>query len=129
MPCPTLTRCASYSPKAMNKWSINCQKENLQKILADEIKAFSEERELMYNKCPPSDSSGRTSIISLKLPEKVVHVDFLVDDRAELGDRNPSLLHGVALADSDAVVVERLVVNGHAERCADGVLTTVTLSD
>lgn len=44
--------------------------------------------------------------IQLKLPEEVVHVDFLVDDRAELCDRNPSLLHRVALADGDAVVVQ-----------------------
>ena len=65
----------------------------------------------------------------LKLSEQVIHVDFLVDDATELGDRNPSLLHGVALADRDAVVIQRIVVNGNAERSSDGILTTVTLSD
>src|SRR5207249_1717131 len=37
----------------------------------------------------------------------------------EAGERHPHLRHRVALADGDRLVVERLEVDGHAQRRAD----------
>lgn len=40
-----------------------------------------------------------------------------------------NLCHCVTLTDGDGVVFQGVKVNGHAERCADFVLTTISLAD
>ena len=47
----------------------------------------------------------------------------------ELGDLHAGLLGGVAVADGDGVVLERIEVNHYAGRRADFVLTTVAAPD
>src|SRR4051812_22788374 len=47
----------------------------------------------------------------------------------EAVDRDALLPQGVAIADRDRAVLERLVVDGHAERRADLVLAAVALAD
>ena len=51
------------------------------------------------------------------------------NDIVQFGDGYAFLLHGVAVAQRHAVVFQCLVVYGHAERCADGILTAVALAD
>ena len=48
------------------------------------------------------------------LPEQVLHVHLPVDEVVEAVDADAFLLHGVAVADGDAVVGERVVVHGDA---------------
>src|SRR5436309_5219358 len=48
---------------------------------------------------------------------------------AELVDRDPRLLERVAVAQRDGAVLERLVVDGHAPRRPDLVLSPVALAD
>lgn len=65
----------------------------------------------------------------LKVSEKVVEIDFLVNHCAELRDRNPLLLHRVAVANSHSAVCERVVIDCDAERSTDGILTAISLAD
>ena len=54
---------------------------------------------------------------------------FFFEVLFQFGNRNPNLLHRVAVADSDAAVVFRVEIVGDAERRTDFILTTVTLAD
>src|SRR3982751_261027 len=47
----------------------------------------------------------------------------------DLVDRDPLLLHRVALADGHRVVVEGVEINGYAERRADLILTSIPPAD
>ena len=47
----------------------------------------------------------------------------------EVVDGDAFLLHGVAVADSDAVVVEGVVIHGDAEGGADGILAAIAATD
>ena len=48
---------------------------------------------------------------------------------AEVVDGYTLLLHGVAVADGDGVVVEGVVVHGDAEGGSDGILTAIAAAD
>ena len=65
----------------------------------------------------------------LKSAEQIGHIDFLVNHCPEFSYRNTNLLHCVAVTDSDAVVIKRIVVDGHAERGSDGILAAISLAD
>ena len=62
-------------------------------------------------------------------------LDFLLDILLELADGQTHLLHGVAIANGYAVVCGRVLVSnglkidGDAKRCANLVLTAITLTD
>lgn len=53
----------------------------------------------------------------------------VVDNLVEVGDSYALLLHRIAMAQGDGVVFERLMVDGDAVRCSDGVLTAVAFAD
>src|SRR5882672_11420783 len=55
--------------------------------------------------------------------------ELLLERGHELGDRDAGLRHRVALADRDLLVLERLEVDGDAERRADLVLPPVAPPD
>ena len=52
-----------------------------------------------------------------------------MNQAVEVGDCHASLLHAVAMAQSDGVVLKRLMIDGDAEGGANGVLTAVAFSD
>ena len=54
---------------------------------------------------------------------------MVVQVHEEVGDGDSLLLHGVAVAQGDAVVLQGVVVNGDAVGGADGILTAVAASD
>ncbi len=56
-------------------------------------------------------------------------LDLLGDVRVELVDLYSLLLHRISVADGNAAVLYAVEVVGDAERCADLVLTAVTLAD
>ena len=64
-----------------------------------------------------------------KFLEDVAEVDLLADDAVKILDLYPLLLHCITMTDGHATVVERVVVDGHAERSSDRVLTAISLSD
>ena len=68
-------------------------------------------------------------ISCLELSENVAEVNLLADDSVEILDLNALLLHAVAMTDSYAAVVKRLVVDSNAERSTDCVLTAISLTD
>ena len=66
---------------------------------------------------------------SFEILEQAGDSHLVFDDAAQVCDVDTLLLHGVAVAESDGVVFQSLVVNSHAERSADGILTTVALAN
>lgn len=64
----------------------------------------------------------------LKVTEKVVEIDFLVDNGLEVLNLDTCLFHSIATAYGDAAVVEAFVVNGDAERCTYGILTAIAFA-
>ena len=68
-------------------------------------------------------------MILVQLLEDVAEVNLLRDDSMEILDLHALLLHRVAVTDGHATVVERIMVDSHAERSSDCVLTTISLTD
>ena len=73
--------------------------------------------------------SSSIIVILLQFLEQACDAHLVLDDAEELVDAHALLLHCVAEAECDAVVLQRIVVHGDAVRCADGILTAVALSD
>ena len=70
---------------------------------------------------------NKTSLFQLL--KDVAEVNFLADDCVEILDLDALLLHCVAVTDSYATVVERIVVDSDTEWCSDRILTTISLTD
>ena len=68
-------------------------------------------------------------MLLVELLENIAEINFLGDDCMEILDLDTLLLHRVTVTDSNATVVERIVVNCHAERSSDRILTTISLTD
>jgi hypothetical protein len=68
-------------------------------------------------------------MLLVELLEDIAEIDFLRDDCMQIFDLDTLLLHRVTVTDSDATVVKRIVVNCHAERSSDRILTTISLTD
>src|ERR1041385_3311316 len=47
----------------------------------------------------------------------------------DLTDLNPVLLHAVAMTKRNGVILQRLVIDGHAEWCSDSIHTAIALSN
>lgn len=60
--------------------------------------------------------------------QQPVEAYAVVDKAVQVGDVDACLSHGVALAQGDGIVFERLMVDGDAEGCAYGILATVALA-
>ena len=64
-----------------------------------------------------------------ELPQEGLQVAFLLEDAEEAVDGNALLLHSIAIADGDGVVLQGLVVDGDAVRGTDGILAAVAFTD
>lgn len=60
--------------------------------------------------------------------QQPVEAYAVVDKAVQVGDVDACLSHGVALAQGDGIVFERLMVDGDAEGRAYGILATVALA-
>ena len=54
---------------------------------------------------------------------------LVFDDTTEVSDVYALLLHRVAIAQGNCIVLQRLVIDSHTERRADSILTAVTLTN
>ena len=70
-----------------------------------------------------------TSYLRAKPLEQRCHAHTVFYQRAQIGYVHTLLLHGVTVSQRHLAVLWRVVVHGHAERRADGVLAAVTLAD
>ena len=66
---------------------------------------------------------------SSETAEESSEADAVVDKLVEVVYADAGLLHGVAFAECDGVVLEGLVVDGDAVGCAYGILAAVALAD
>ena len=64
-----------------------------------------------------------------QLLENIAEIDLFRDYRMEILDLDTLLLHCVTMTDGHAAVVERIMVDSHAERSTDRILTTISLAD
>ena len=64
-----------------------------------------------------------------QLFECLAHVACLAEDGVEVFDLHALLSHGVAMADSHAVVVQCVMIHSDTERCTNSILTTVAFAN
>ena len=64
-----------------------------------------------------------------QLLKDIAEINLLRDDSMKILDLYTLLLHRVTMTDSHTTVIYRIMVNSHAERSTDCVLTTISLTN
>ena len=68
-------------------------------------------------------------LLQIQFAEELAVGALVIDQGMQRLDLHALLLHRIAVADRHRAVLERLTIDGDAERRTDGILTTVALAD